>query len=99
MCFLDATSGTTPPNFLCNSICVETTFASTSLPFFNTATAVSSQLLSIDKVIISPPHILAICNFAFLRLLIFYLYHPLCKCHIYNSDSWFHIIIASSLSL
>ena len=53
ICFLDATSGTTPPNFLCISIWVDMMLASTSLPFLVMAQAVSSQLLSIAKVIIS----------------------------------------------
>ena len=51
MCFLDATSGTTPPNFVCISIWEDIIFDKTSLPLTTTAAAVSSQLLSIANII------------------------------------------------
>ena len=54
-CALAATSGTTPPYFLCISICDATTLDSTStlspLPR-TTAAAVSSQLVSMPSIII-----------------------------------------------
>src|SRR5699024_7880168 len=52
-CCLEAISGTTPPNRLWLSICEETTLARTSLPFLTSAAAVSSQLVSIAKIICS----------------------------------------------
>lgn len=53
ICFLEAISGTTPPNFSCIEICVLITFDNTSRPFFTTAAAVSSQLVSIPNIVIS----------------------------------------------
>ena len=50
ICRLDATSGTTPPNFLCSAICVFITLDKTSLPSFTTAAAVSSHELSIPSI-------------------------------------------------
>src|SRR5699024_8608641 len=52
-CFLDAISGTTPPYREWVSICDEMTLEHISLPFFETAAAVSSQELSIPKIMIS----------------------------------------------
>ena len=51
ICILDATSGTTPPYFLCVSIWDAITLDKTSLPLTTTAADVSSQLDSIDKII------------------------------------------------
>ena len=45
--FLEAISGTTPPNFSWIGICVSMIFERTSLPFFTIDTEVSSQLDSI----------------------------------------------------
>src|SRR5512133_205879 len=50
MCCRDATSGKTPPYFLCSSIWVATTLESRSRPFSTTAAAVSSQELSIPRI-------------------------------------------------
>ena len=47
---LDAISGTTPPYSVCSAICEEITLDNTSLPFFTTAAAVSSQELSIARI-------------------------------------------------
>src|SRR5699024_2143608 len=49
----DAISGTTPPKRLWLSICEETTFEITFVPFLTIATAVSSQLVSIPNMIVS----------------------------------------------
>ena len=46
----DAISGTTPPNFVWMSICELIIFDKTSLPFFTTATDVSSQLDYIPNI-------------------------------------------------
>jgi len=46
----DAISGTTPPNFVCMSICEEMTLDMISLPSATTASDVSSQLDSIPRV-------------------------------------------------
>ena len=50
ICFLDAISGTTPPYSVCIAIWVLITLDNTSLPFFTTAAAVSSQELSIARI-------------------------------------------------
>ena len=51
ICILDATSGTTPPNFLWVSIWDAMTLERTFLPSTTIAAAVSSQLDSIPKII------------------------------------------------
>ena len=50
---IEAISGTTPPNCSCIFICVSITFDKTSMPFFTTATEVSSQLDSIPNTNVS----------------------------------------------
>ena len=52
-CFLDATSGTTPPNLLCMSIWLDMMFDRTSRPFLTTAAEVSSHEVSIASINIS----------------------------------------------
>ena len=49
----EATSGTTPPNFLWISICEATIFDKTSLPFLTTLTAVSSHEDSMARMVTS----------------------------------------------
>src|SRR5690606_25719055 len=49
-CRRDATSGTTPPNFWCTSICDATTLERMMRPCSTTAAAVSSQLVSMPKM-------------------------------------------------
>ena len=51
-CALDATSGTTPPNFSCISTCDEIVFTNNSSPF-NIAIAVSSHDVSNPRIILS----------------------------------------------
>ena len=50
ICFLDAISGTTPPDRVWRAIWEEITLDRTSLPFFTTAAAVSSQELSMARI-------------------------------------------------
>src|SRR5699024_11025505 len=50
---LEATSGTTPPKRLWLSIWLTTILDSSSCPFFTTLHAVSSQLVSILKIVMS----------------------------------------------
>ena len=50
ICFRDAISGTTPPNFRCTGICVDMIFDKIVLPPRRTAAAVSSQLDSMANV-------------------------------------------------
>jgi hypothetical protein len=71
MCCLEAISGTTPPYSLCISICEEILLDKISFPSFNTAMEVSSQELSIPKIIIKKP--------PFLSMTYFLLYHFLRK--------------------
>jgi len=52
ICARAAISGTTPPYFRCRSTCVATWLAITSRPSATTAAAVSSQLLSIPRILI-----------------------------------------------
>jgi len=53
ICFLDAISGTTPPYTVCSAIWEYITLDNTSLPFLTTAAAVSSQELSIARIVTS----------------------------------------------
>src|SRR5215813_8484805 len=53
-CSREASSGTTPPYFLCVAICEAMTFERTLTPSSMTAAAVSSHELSIPRVSIGP---------------------------------------------
>src|SRR5215510_14540840 len=55
-CSREASSGTTPPYFLCVAICEAMTFERTLTPSSMTAAAVSSHELSIPRVSIGPYH-------------------------------------------
>src|SRR5215475_15406185 len=55
-CSREASSGTTPPYFLCVAICEAMTFERTLTPSSMTAAAVSSHELSIPRVSIGPHH-------------------------------------------
>src|SRR5262245_38398255 len=55
-CSREASSGTTPPYFLCVAICEAMTFERTLTPSSMTAAAVSSHELSIPRISIGPHH-------------------------------------------